>query len=90
MILLETTYNARADIVPQRLKANLPCVIAYSLGDSVESMVAIGTVGAERLLVSECLIKWIDSPEPTKIKTPYIKDTEIAKMVDSTTKKFAQ
>lgn len=90
VILLETTYNARADFVPQRLKANLPCVIAYSLGNSVESMVAIGTVGAERLLVSECLIKWIDSPEPTKIKTPYIKDTEIAKMVDSTTKKFAQ
>ena len=90
VILLETTYNARADIVPQRLKANLPCVIAYSLGNSVESMVAIGTVGAERLLVSECLIKWIDSPEPTKIKTPYINDTEIAKMVDSTTKKFSQ
>lgn len=90
VILLETTYNARADIVPQRLKANLPCVIAYSLGDSVESMVAIGTVGAERLLVSECLIKWVDSPEPTKIKTPYISDTEIAKMVDSTTKKFSQ
>ena len=90
VILLETTYNARADIVPQRLKANLPCVIAYSLGNSVESMVAIGIVGAERLLVSECLIKWIDSPEPTKIKTPYINDTEIAKMVDSTTKKFSQ
>ena len=90
VIILETTYNARADIVPQRLKVNLPCVIAYSLGDSVESMVAIGTVGAERLLVSECLIKWIDSPEPTKIKTPYINDTDIAKMVDSTTKKFSQ
>lgn len=90
VILLETTYNARADIVPQRLKANLPCVIAYSLGDSVESMVAVGTVGAERLLVSECLIKWIDSPEPTKIKTPYINDTDITKMVDSTTKKFSQ
>lgn len=89
VILLETTYNARADIVPQRLKANLPCVIAYSLGNSVESMVAIGTVGAGRLLVSECLIKWIDSPEPTKIKTPYINDTDIAKMVDSTTKKFS-
>lgn len=88
VILLETTYNARADIVPQRLKANLPCVIAYSLGDSVESMVAIGTVGAGRLLVSECLIKWIDSPEPTKIKTPYINDTDMAEIVDSTTRKF--
>lgn len=89
VILLETTYNARADIVPQRLKANLPCVIAYSLGNSVESMVAIGTEGAGRLLVSECLIKWIDSPEPTKIKTPYIGDTEIAKMVESTSKQFS-
>ena len=48
VILLETTYNARADIVPQRLKANLPCVIAYSLGNSVDSLIAIGTEGAGR------------------------------------------
>lgn len=89
VILLETTHNARADIVPQRLKANLPCVIAYSLGNSVDSLIAIGTEGAGRLLVSECLIKWIDSPEPTKIKTPYISDTEIAKMVASTSKQFS-
>lgn len=89
VILLETTHNARADVVPQRLKANLPCVIAYSLGNSIDSMIAIGTEGAGRLLVSECLIKWIDSPEPTKIKTPYISDTEIAKMVESTSKKFS-
>ena len=89
VILLETTHNARADIVPQRLKANLPCVIAYSLGNSVDSLIAIGTEGAGRLLVSECLIKWIDSPEPTKIKTPYISDTEIAKMVESTSKQFS-
>lgn len=89
VILLETTHNARADIVPQRLKANLPCVIAYSLGNSVDSLIAIGTEGAGRLLVSECLIKWIDSPDPTKIKTPYISDTEIAKMVESTSKQFS-
>lgn len=90
VILLQTTHNARADFVPQRLKANLPCVVAYRLINDVDSLIAIGTEGAERLLVSECLIKWIDSPEPTKIKTPYINDTEIAKIVDSTTKKFSQ
>lgn len=89
VILLETTHNARADVVPQRLKANLPCVIAYSLGNSIDSMIAIETEEAGRLLVSECLIKWIDSPEPTKIKTPYIINTEIAKMVESTSKKFS-
>lgn len=88
--LLETKHNARAEFVPQRLKVNLPCVVAYRLNREVDSLIAIGTEGAERLLVSECLIKWIDSPEPTKIKTPYINDTDIAKMVDSTTKKFSQ
>ena len=90
VILLQTTHNARADIVPQPLKNNLSGVITFRLNNEIDSLIAIGTEEARHLLVSECLIKWIDSPEPTKIKTPYIKDTEIAKMVDSTTKKFAQ
>lgn len=90
VVLLPTTQTARADIVPQRLKANFPCVVAYHLSNELDSLIAIGTEGVGRLLVSECLINWIDSPEPTKIKTPYIGDTEIAKMVDSTTKKFSQ
>jgi hypothetical protein len=90
VILLQTTHNARADIVPQPLKNNLSGVITFRLNNEIDSLIAIGTEEARHLLVSECLIKWVDSPEPTKIKTPYIKDTEIAKMVDSTTKKFAQ
>lgn len=90
VILLQTTHNARADIVPQRLKNNLSGVITFRLNNEIDSMIAIATEKARHLLVSECLIKWVDSPEPTKIKTPYINDTEIAKMVDSTTKKFSQ
>lgn len=90
VILLQTTHNARADIVPQRLKNNLTGVITFRLNNEIDSMIAIATKKARHLLVSECLIKWVDSPEPTKIKTPYINDTEIAKMVDSTTKKFSQ
>jgi DNA translocase ftsK len=89
VILLQVMQTARADFVPQRLKVNLPCVVAYHLSNEIDSLIAIGTEEAGRLLVSECLIKWIDSPEPTKIKTPYINDTDIAKMVDSTTKKFS-
>ena len=89
VVLLPTTQTTRADIVPQRLKANFPCVVAYHLSNELDSLIAIGTEGAGRLLVSECLIKWIDSPEPTKIKTPYIGDTEIAKMVESTSKQFS-
>lgn len=87
VVLLQTTQTLRA--VPRRLKANLPCVVAYRLNNGVDSLIAIGTEGAEYLPVSECLIKWIDSPEPTKIKTPYINDTDITKMVESTTKKFS-
>lgn len=90
VILLQTTHNARADIVPQPLKNNLSGVIAFRLNNEIDSMIAIATKEARHLLVSECLIKWIDSPEPTKIKTPYIHDTDIAKMVDSTTRKFSR
>ena len=89
VVLLQTTQTARTVDVPQRLKANLPCVVAYHLSNELDSLVAIGTEGAVYLPVSECLIKWIDSPEPTKIKTPYINDINIAKMVESTTKKFS-
>ena len=89
VVLLQTTQTARTVDVPQRLKANLPCVVAYHLSNELDSLVAIGTEGAECLPVSECLIKWIDSPEPTKIKTPYINDINITKMVESTTKKFS-
>ena len=89
VILLQTTQTARTVDVPQRLKANLPCVVAYHLNNELDSLIAIATEEARHLLVSECLIKWIDSPEPAKIKTPYIKDTYIAKMVESTTKKFS-
>lgn len=89
VVLLQTTQTARTVDVPQRLKANLPCVVAYHLNNELDSLIAIATEEARHLLVSECLIKWIDSPEPAKIKTPYIKDTYIAKMVESTTKKFS-
>ena len=89
VVLLQTTQTARTVDVPQRLKANLPCVVAYHLNNDLDSLIAIATEEARHLLVSECLIKWIDSPEPAKIKTPYIKDTYIAKMVESTTKKFS-
>lgn len=89
VVLLQTTQTVRTVDVPQRLKANLPCVVAYHLSNELDSLVAIGTEGAVYLPVSECLIKWIDSPEPTKIKTPYINDINITKMVESTTKKFS-
>ena len=89
VVLLQTTQTVRTVDVPQRLKANLPCVVAYHLGNELDSLVAIGTEGAVYLPVSECLIKWIDSPEPAKIKTPYINDINITKMVESTTKKFS-
>lgn len=87
VVLLQTTQTLRA--VPRRLKSNLPCVVAYHLNNGVDSLIAIGTEGAEYLPVSECLIKWVDSPEPAKIKTPYINDINITKIVESTTKKFS-
>lgn len=89
VILLHTTQTARTACVPQGLKNNLSGVIAFRLNNEFDSRIAIGTEEACDLLVSECLIKWIDSPQPAKITTPYVSDKEMAILVESTTKKFS-
>ena len=89
VILLHTTQTARTACVPQGLKNNLSGVIAFRLNNEFDSRIAIGTEEAYDLLVSECLIKWIDSPQPAKITTPYVSDKEMAILVESTTKKFS-
>lgn len=81
--------SARTDLIPYRLKTSFSCVIASRLRSDMDSIVAIGKEGAEKLLESELLIKWIDSPEATKIKMSDISYWKLQKIVDSTTKEFS-
>lgn len=88
-VLTQMASSARTDLIPYQLKTRFSCVIASHLRSDLDSIVAIGKEGAEKLLESEFLIKWIDSPEATKIKMPDISYWKLQKIIDSTTKEFS-
>ena len=87
-VLTQMASSARTDLIPYQLKTRFSCVIASHLRSDLDSIVAIGKEGAEKLLESEFLIKWIDSPEATKIKMSDISYWKLQKIIDSTTKEF--
>lgn len=88
-VLTQMASSARTDLIPYQLKTRFSCAIASHLRSDLDSIVAIGKEGAEKLLESEFLIKWIDSPEATKIKIPDISYWKLQKIIDSTTKEFS-
>ena len=89
VVCLLTTSNARSYVIPQNLKMELPCVVTFKLASELDGEIAIGMRGVDRLGKGECFIKWNDSPEPSRIGTPYISDYQMAKIVEVVNKKFS-
>ena len=89
VVCLLTASNARSYIIPQNLKIDLPCVVTFKLASELDGEIAIGMRGVDRLGKGECFIKWNDSPEPSRIGTPYISEDQMAKIIESVNRKFA-
>lgn len=89
IVCLLTTSNARSYVIPQNLKMELPCVVTFKLASELDGEIAIGIRGVDRLGAGECFIKWNDSPEPSRVGTPYISDYQMAKIVEAVNKKFS-
>lgn len=89
VVCLLTTSNARSYIIPQNLKIDLPCVITFKLASELDGEIAIGMRGVDRLEKGECFIKWNDSPEPSRISTPYIYEDQMTKIVEAVNRKFS-
>lgn len=89
IVCLLTTSNARSYVIPQNLKMELPCVVTFKLASELDGEIAIGIRGVDRLGAGECFIKWNDSPEPSRVGTPYISDYQMAKIVEVVNKKFS-
>ena len=89
IVCLLTTSNARSYVIPQNLKMELPCVVTFKLASELDGEIAIGIRGVDRLGVGECFIKWNDSPEPSRVGTPYISDYQMAKIVEAVNRKFS-
>lgn len=89
IVCLLTTSNARSYVIPQNLKMELPCVVTFKLASELDGEIAIGMRGVDRLEKGECFIKWNDSPEPSRIGTPYITEDQMAKIVEAVNRKFS-
>lgn len=89
VVCLLTTSNARSYVIPQNLKIDLPCVVTFKLASELDGEIAIGVRGVDRLGKGECFIKWNDSPEPSRIGTPYINEDQMTKIVEAVNRKFS-
>lgn len=89
VVCLLTTSNARSYVIPQNLKIDLPCVVTFKLASDLDGEIAIGMRGVDRLGTRECFIKWNDSPEPSRIGTPYINEDQMTKIVEAVNRKFS-
>lgn len=89
IVCLLTSSNARSYIIPQNLQMELPCVVTFKLASELDGEIAIGMRGVDRLGTGECFIKWNDSPEPSRIGTPYINEDQMTKIVEAVNRKFS-
>ena len=89
VVCLLTSSNARSYVIPQNLKIDLPCVVTFKLASELDGEIAIDMRGVDRLGAGECFIKWNDSPEPSRIGTPYITEDQMAKIVEAVNRKFS-
>ena len=83
------TQTPRADIIKGKIKANLPSQIVYKVANSIESDIAIGESGAERLLgKGDTYVKWSDNPSLVRVQGVFLTDDNINDIIDSTIQKY--
>ena len=83
------TQTPRADIIKGKIKANLPSQIVYKVANSIESDIAIGESGAERLLgKGDTYVKWSDNPNLVRVQGVFLTDENINDIIDSTIQKY--
>ena len=83
------TQTPRADIIKGKIKANLPSQIVYKVANSIESDIALGESGAERLLgKGDTYVKWSDNPNLVRVQGVFLTDENINDIIDSTIQKY--
>lgn len=83
------TQTPRADIIKGKIKANLPSQIVYKVANNIESDIAIGESGAERLLgKGDTYVKWSDNPSLVRVQGVFLTDENINDIIDSTIQKY--
>jgi S-DNA-T family DNA segregation ATPase FtsK/SpoIIIE len=75
------TQSPRKEIVTGLIKANIPAKIAFAVNNYTESVIIMGSNGAEKLLgKGDMLLLTSDSPAPKRIQGALVDNSEVNKV----------
>jgi DNA segregation ATPase FtsK/SpoIIIE and related proteins len=79
--LVLATQSPRKEIVTGLIKANIPAKIAFAVNNYTESVIIMGSNGAEKLLgKGDMLLLTSDSPAPKRIQGALVDNKEVNKI----------
>jgi S-DNA-T family DNA segregation ATPase FtsK/SpoIIIE len=79
--LVLATQSPRKEIVTGLIKANIPAKIAFAVNNYTESVIIMGSNGAEKLLgKGDMLFLTSDSPAPKRIQGSLVDNSEVNKV----------
>ncbi|MES2059911.1 MAG: DNA translocase FtsK 4TM domain-containing protein [Patescibacteria group bacterium] len=80
--LILSTQRPSVNIITGLIKANIPTRIALKVGSQIDSRTIIDKAGAEKLVgQGDMLFATQEAPDPARIQSPYISETEVKKVV---------
>jgi DNA segregation ATPase FtsK/SpoIIIE, S-DNA-T family len=81
--LIVATQRPSVDVLTGLIKANIPARMAFNVSSMVDSRVILDTPGAEKLLGrGDMLFLGSDMAKPTRIQSPFVRDEEIAALMN--------
>lgn len=81
--LVIATQRPSRDVINGTLKANIPCKVAFTVNDQVDSRVILGQPGAEKLLgKGDMLFYPQDYSKPIRIQAPMVSKSELKNLID--------
>ncbi|MDB5204845.1 MAG: cell division protein FtsK [Candidatus Taylorbacteria bacterium] len=80
--LILSTQRPSVNVITGLIKANIPTRIALKVQSQIDSRTIIDKAGAEKLVgQGDMLFSSQDAPEPVRIQSPYISETEVKNVV---------
>lgn len=79
--LILSTQRPSVNVITGLIKANIPTRIALKVQSQIDSRTIIDKAGAEKLVgQGDMLFSSQDAPEPVRIQSPYISESEVKKV----------
>lgn len=81
--LILATQRPSKSVLNTVIKANLPCKVAFTVNNKVDSQVILDQSGAEQLLgKGDMLFSPSEYSKPLRVQAPFVSNTEMKKLID--------